>query len=169
MKCAVEACRRTGSSPLARGTPPTGIHAARRRRFIPARAGNTSRPRRVAIAGSVHPRSRGEHRKPPVLEKHRIGSSPLARGTHGAEGRRAAWSRFIPARAGNTSGEWLVKDEAQVHPRSRGEHPPTSGAACSSCGSSPLARGTPGRGPGATSPRRFIPARAGNTSAPGGW
>ena len=50
-----------GSSPPARGTHGMVTVTQRRKRFIPARAGNTKRttPRSTAI--TVHPRPRGEH------------------------------------------------------------------------------------------------------------
>ena len=92
-----------GSSPLARGT-----HARRRlpwrlMRFIPARAGNTAPPYGAGRGGTVHPRSRGEHRLADTHAPASSGSSPLARGTRlHAPGRHDA-QRFIPARAGNTT------------------------------------------------------------------
>ena len=91
-----------GSSPLARGTRCCWPSAARCRRFIPARAGNTPAPRRRRRAAAVHPRSRGEHTG--GAEAHRLatGSSPLARGTPHRGGRWPQTRRFIPARAGNT-------------------------------------------------------------------
>ena len=153
----------SGSSPLARGTH----HVARRRRvearFIPARAGNTPRPRCRATPTAVHPRSRGEHRKSMDAESYSSGSSPLARGTR-ARGRDAADARrFIPARAGNTP--WAARRSRcnAVHPRSRGEHVIYFTLSPQSDGSSPLARGTLQRRAGLAHPDRFIPARAGNT------
>ena len=117
-----EATLLRGSSPLARGTrrvprlPPLG------RRFIPARAGNTRCRPLPPRAGSVHPRSRGEHAIEGGAAKRVPGSSPLARGTPRRAGRGRDAARFIPARAGNTH---------------------TATALCSAlCGSSPLARGT---------------------------
>ena len=93
---------RCGSSPLARGTrnPPVGTR--RRRRLIPARAGNTSAAQCQASASSAHPRSRGEH--PDRLTEHSYvsGSSPLARGTRGIFFGLDVSKWLIPARAGNT-------------------------------------------------------------------
>ena len=134
-------------------------------------------------AGSSPPR-RGEHVCIPSVRRRSAGSSPLARGTRrrlivsgshtrfiparagnhaagavAARGRR----RFIPARAGNTrvvcATDWAIA----VHPRSRGEHEVEGDTQHHGVGSSPLARGTRGRGRHATPWRRFIPARAGNT------
>ena len=50
-----------GSSPRGRGTLPEGCAPAHRQRFIPALAGNTSRPSYGARRESVHPRAGGEH------------------------------------------------------------------------------------------------------------
>ncbi len=154
-----------GSSPLARGTRSDCSVRHRVRRFIPAGAGNTFLGGCEYEKDAVHPRWRGEHTVIGFLWKPGIGSSPLARGTLRC-GR--AWKlsrRFIPAGAGNTSAVSASSLSPAVHPRWRGEHrnprpkPPTGG------GSSPLARGTPGRPSRPAVARRFIPAGAGNTSA----
>ncbi len=50
-----------------------------------------------------------------------------------------------------------------VHPRWRGEHFTLSAGISFPDGSSPLARGTPGRAGAGADPYRFIPAGAGNT------
>ena len=95
--------RRVGSSPLARGTPVTVFVTGPRRRFIPARAGNTSGTKPITRLSSVHPRSRGEHRIHAVVLGQQRGSSPLARGTPLRAPPAGRWGRFIPARAGNTA------------------------------------------------------------------
>ena len=137
---AVIAC--SGSSPLARGTPPGAPSTGLTRRFIPARAGNTSTPRRRRSADTVHPRSRGEHVLPACRLHIPIGSSPLARGTRCCMNPSRGRGRFIPARAGNTVGPASSKRGPAVHPRSRGEHGPPPPRAPLHLGSSPLARGT---------------------------
>ena len=117
------------------------------------------------MAFSAHPRSRGEH---PVTRCHiktPLGSSPLARGTHGGGRREFRAARLIPARAGNTSAGLSRTLTPSAHPRSRGEHASTPLPCTVGFGSSPLARGThqtlviPAGG------SRLIPARAGNTTA----
>ena len=153
----------SGSSPLARGTRSRSARACSSDRFIPARAGNTRSCSRGRTWSSVHPRSRGEH-----LQEHRhyyasIGSSPLARGTPVVAEANAPLRRFIPARAGNTVWRSNATASSSVHPRSRGEHYHAPTPRPASSGSSPLARGTPAHWDTATGPRRFIPARAGNT------
>ena len=152
-----------GSSPLARGTPPRPNATRRAGRFIPARAGNTTAGRATARRWPVHPRSRGEHLENRSACCQNSGSSPLARGTPGAPAAGSARSRFIPARAGNTSRIGVPAVRTAVHPRSRGEHPPARPSTPSVSGSSPLARGTPPARPDRSREIRFIPARAGNT------
>ena len=173
-----------GSSPLARGTPPVEAREGDVPRFIPARAGNTDRERRVTAPRAVHPRSRGEHLHQLPRRVPAPGSSPLARGTRHHEalgarqravhprsrgehgpggGRPGAPDRFIPARAGNTQARGSKTADPSVHPRSRGEHSARCFVRARSVGSSPLARGTPHDEALALRVRRFIPARAGNT------
>ena len=155
----------TGSSPLARGTRRGGRRPAARRRFIPARAGNTGRRSTARSTAPVHPRSRGEHCPPASRARREGGSSPLARGTRRHGRRRALRRRFIPARAGNTFLRESTGAGVAVHPRSRGEHAAGGGVRERHDGSSPLARGTPGHPHAAEHRYRFIPARAGNTFA----
>ncbi len=174
-----------GSSPLARGTPPARHvrgdhrrfiparagntvalgHRLVARRFIPARAGNTSRHRARTAASAVHPRSRGEHLRPLRRYSCATGSSPLARGTRLCFSLRRLLRRFIPARAGNTYTSLYIVSASAVHPRSRGEHDASLRARAGTGGSSPLARGTRTCSCRWRAPGRFIPARAGNTSA----
>ena len=136
----------SGSSPLARGTLVPSRFDSLDFRFIPARAGNTMRTRYRAQQNG--------------------GSSPLARGTHALTQARTFLDRFIPARAGNTCLRRPKRCPETVHPRSRGEHGANRRNGGSMIGSSPLARGTPAHGRSGVLPRRFIPARAGNTALP---
>ena len=156
--------RNSGSSPPARGTP---LHARRQivsNRFIPARAGNTTHRPRMDHDGPVHPRPRGEHPGAAFAACLVLGSSPPARGTHLDRLYLVLFVRFIPARAGNTKRCPGARCRTSVHPRPRGEHRSSPFASCSSTGSSPPARGTPRTQDRRPRTRRFIPARAGNTS-----
>ena len=155
-----------GSSPLARGTHPLANELGDQRRFIPARAGNTPPSRPPTRPSAVHPRSRGEHTDEDAKTYRGNGSSPLARGTPPTPASPPAGDRFIPARAGNTAGRRRWRRRGTVHPRSRGEHMGSARPAEAMAGSSPLARGTRGRHGRPGRDRRFIPARAGNTTAP---
>ena len=157
-------CSKTGSSPLARGTPGAGVPAPGAARFIPARAGNTWWAWGRARSPSVHPRSRGEHPLDLAPTDVARGSSPLARGTRPSPLGRPAAMRFIPARAGNTAGACPSSSRRSVHPRSRGEHAIGPEIHAAQAGSSPLARGTRLHRLAPGEPGRFIPARAGNTS-----
>ena len=154
-----------GSSPLARGTRRGGDGLRRHVRFIPARAGNTSRSMPSPLEAPVHPRSRGEHRPSRTACSWSSGSSPLARGTPRSSPSGSAPSRFIPARAGNTPRRRSDRGVASVHPRSRGEHLTRSADTPPTHGSSPLARGTLDRDREGQGVGRFIPARAGNTAS----
>ena len=157
---------RTGSSPLARGTPRGGGHLEGRVRFIPARAGNTAPRSPNGAPSTVHPRSRGEHGRPHPHVPRLRGSSPLARGTHHRP-RGGRWlRRFIPARAGNTTVTQRRCRPWSVHPRSRGEHHNGQVRFAGHHGSSPLARGTHDSVVDLDTLTTFIPARAGNTHPP---
>ena len=156
-----------GSSPRVRGTRFPARSSGRRRRFIPACAGNT--PRRFAgvCGGSVHPRVCGEHYSICPLSDIVVGSSPRVRGTPGFFCAGAKVSRFIPACAGNTTASMARRPACAVHPRVCGEHVLLWCRVWTESGSSPRVRGT------LTGPRdgrygyRFIPACAGNTACSG--
>ena len=163
MKAIRKASGRNGSSPLARGTHGRGSAGPAPRRFIPARAGNTSAGESPGGTAPVHPRSRGEHARATCTGVRRPGSSPLARGTRAGRRREHRAARFIPARAGNTPAAAGTPPAAAVHPRSRGEHQIQGLTPFQRSGSSPLARGTPRVSSPETCHPRFIPARAGNT------
>ena len=113
-----------GSSPLARGTPHAVDRPDERRRFIPARAGNTCRRGTPPSPPSVHPRSRGEHPLHQLDAAEDVGSvHPRSRGEHLFDVQPdEVTRRFIPARAGNTSLNISRAYGVAVHPRSRGEH-----------------------------------------------
>ena len=115
------------------------VHAG----LIPARAGNTRGDTKGSTHPWAHPRSRGEHSPSHLREKSLPGSSPLARGTHGAALNLSAGDGLIPARAGNTLKFCPLTHGVRAHPRSRGEHALPRCAPLPPWGSSPLARGTP--------------------------
>ena len=94
----------SGSSPRARGTVAGVALAESGLRFIPARAGNGSRPQPSRRAHPVHPRARGERSCLLFPDSASHGSSPRARGTAGGRRSIGPALRFIPARAGNGLG-----------------------------------------------------------------
>ena len=154
---------RAGSSPRGRGTPGQAVHHDARRRFIPARAGNT-RPRFLTgVSSPVHPRAGGEHNSRRAASARISGSSPRGRGTRLRPSARACPRRFIPARAGNTPNKGARGARPSVHPRAGGEHPRRSVKFDRVIGSSPRGRGTPLDDRRHRRRQRFIPARAGNT------
>ena len=162
-----------GSSPLARGLRLRDLDLDRRRRIIPARAGFTARSGVDSFRGRDHPRSRGVYGKPAMWVSLTPGSSPLARGLRDGRIRGLGGSRIIPARAGFTNYDLLVRVGDEDHPRSRGVYAEELRARAGEGGSSPLARGLQ-RGPRPPRrPGRIIPARAGFTRCcarrPAGW
>ena len=88
--------------------------------------------------------------------------SGLSRNVLPDEPSAAAAGRF-PARAGSTSGPSSSSPKCRDHPRSRGEHSPTSGKVTSEVGSPPLARGAPRREAPSRHAVGITPARAGST------
>ena len=133
-------------------------------RFIPACAGNSGSASSSTSATPVHPRVCGELRIRFILASMAAGSSPRVRGTPGPVPQPVHRRRFIPACAGNSREQALVRGGGPVHPRVCGElgcwHWPDSAHA----GSSPRVRGTPGRPAPAPRSGRFIPACAGNSA-----
>ena len=156
--------QRHGSSPRGRGTRigcPTSVPSGR---FIPAWAGNTpirSIPKRAC---PVHPRVGGEHSPATRRLRKPGGSSPRGRGTPRFPDQLVATERFIPAWAGNTSGNMTPSTRQPVHPRVGGEHSSRIQVILGNLGSSPRGRGTHRTLHYRTSPHRFIPAWAGNTA-----
>ena len=132
----------TGSSPRLRGTPRGGRAAARRPRFIPAPAGDTTGGLNIWRMGAVHPRACGGHRKSNAPPSSSSGSSPRLRGTPRASISIGSRFRFIPAPAGDTGTARTRPAPSPVHPRACGGHhaaPPAEGR---EPGSSPRLRGT---------------------------
>ena len=164
MSCASQSHIRSGSSPHARGTHWIDTSRLLTSRFIPARAGNTYCCSACAVVCTVHPRTRGEHRTAASSVCRSGGSSPHARGTRRVMGVGMRFPRFIPARAGNTPGGSGPGCSRPVHPRTRGEHSTATRFTRRPRGSSPHARGTHRTRRSSRAARRFIPARAGNTT-----
>ena len=155
----------TGSSPRVRGTlRRVPVHRPELR-FIPACAGNTTRPGETSTAQTVHPRVCGEHEAAPGGPLPRPGSSPRVRGTPLDRSWTQELNRFIPACAGNTARAARPRRYRTVHPRVCGEHSDGRRQGGANHGSSPRVRGTHWRVRAKGVTLRFIPACAGNTRA----
>ena len=152
-----------GSSPLARGLRPVAGHRRIHLRIIPARAGFTCCVPKTVTHTPDHPRSRGVYEFPSIPAAWGAGSSPLARGLHQMYNAIMANGGIIPARAGFTPHHRQLTRPYTDHPRSRGVYRASFFSDIAHEGSSPLARGLPGRDYGHPERTRIIPARAGFT------
>ena len=110
-----------GSSPRVRGTVNSSVSERYRRRFIPARAGNSAAPASPSFLSTVHPRACGEQSRSTFSGKSPYGSSPRVRGTDTIPLISRSAHRFIPARAGNSDIGQEYLGRAAVHPRACGE------------------------------------------------
>ena len=172
--------KRTGSSPLTRGTQRLQTVPEPWTRFIPAYAGNSRSWTTCIWIRTVHPRLRGELKMLTTSEISEFGSSPLTRGTPSPGTEYTGIGRFIPAYAGNsfshpliigssplTRGtQLLTKDEFigfRFIPAYAGNSNITRRKERCSRGSSPLTRGTPILCLLSLICQRFIPAYAGNS------
>jgi len=151
-----------GSSPRVRGTAVHRWPGLQERRFIPARAGNSSAARPAPRDLPVHPRACGEQLPMLNVTGDARGSSPRVRGTAAERNKRNPGPRFIPARAGNRENPRPGPDATAVHPRACGEQDQAEGRLDMSSGSSPRVRGTGPADHQGFRVARFIPARAGN-------
>ena len=152
-----------GLSPLARGTLLIMRIMRSAARFIPAGAGN-SWPGFVKQSHiKVYPRWRGELFCVFFCDDPKRGLSPLARGTHPEINGDGAFTRFIPAGAGNSCRCITKRLQCPVYPRWRGELSKLKHCTQASGGLSPLARGTQWGNNMAVLRLRFIPAGAGNS------
>ena len=151
-----------GSSPRTRGTEVPLRIPRRKRRFIPAHAGNSARSQTHAALHPVHPRARGEQSASAQSVPSIPGSSPRTRGTARPQAiHREGW-RFIPAHAGNSRLKAIGNGQVPVHPRARGEQVLLLRFFTAQSGSSPRTRGTVSRKLSDRAEYRFIPAHAGN-------
>ena len=122
--CGYSSGDHVGSSPHARGAHPRAGRDDARRGIIPACAGSTRGTSGRGTRSRDHPRMRGEHVRAFPAPKAGQGSSPHARGAHGAYTGTIATGGIIPACAGSTTGATSATDSMRDHPRMRGEHMP---------------------------------------------
>ena len=154
-----------GSSPHARGARLSRAGRGPESGIIPACAGSTSWRASTRRSTRDHPRMRGEHVSENTNNYRFVGSSPHARGARLCDRATAEELRIIPACAGSTVRIPLKVSDWRDHPRMRGEH--AWAAAVTAClqGSSPHARGAPGRPQEPEPADGIIPACAGSTTA----
>ena len=117
----------------------------------------------ASAGGGDHPRSRGVYSLWELDPEYGYGSSPLARGLHGAPCSPVLRDGIIPARAGFTGAGRPRRIGRADHPRSRGVYRNSTTRLFRTLGSSPLARGLRLFTKYRADPARIIPARAGFT------
>ena len=135
----------------------------RRKRIIPAHAGNTRFLLMTTRAIEDHPRSCGEYYEGKNESSYEKGSSPLMRGILDGSIESSKRSRIIPAHAGNTDLQFLCRLRNRDHPRSCGEYDGIRSHWKAIRGSSPLMRGIRIEQNVYKEKYRIIPAHAGNT------
>ena len=134
----------------------------RRRRIIPACAGNAGGPHRRGDVVRDHPRVCGEC-LPRVSDRPgEDGSSPRVRGMRARWRRGGQRRRIIPACAGNATSGPGRRCPCADHPRVCGECLLTMAPCGSASGSSPRVRGMPRKAAVSDITPRIIPACAGN-------
>ena len=152
-----------GPPPRARGAHRRHISRHAGPGTTPASAGSTDlRPPDAGTAGD-HPRERGEHQGPALVDGCRSGPPPRARGARTARHPRAAGRGTTPASAGSTSTSSAPSDPSWDHPRERGEHLRGDDWLSRLPGPPPRARGAPRQPRSLAPPRRTTPASAGST------
>ncbi len=146
-----------------RGTVDHKFSLLKKKRFIPACAGNSIPSSVINRSVSVHPRVCGEQKIRKVTAIIVNGSSPRVRGTAKEPVKKAGTHRFIPACAGNSTGKGFKTNSATVHPRVCGEQYKFGLDFWFVSGSSPRVRGTVKISSSFINFVRFIPACAGNS------
>ncbi len=132
-----------GLSPPVRGNPNHGRNTPRRRRSIPACAGEpppSIPPRRHS---RVYPRLCGGTNTGTRVDAPAGGLSPPVRGNHHGGGRDHRPSRSIPACAGEPSGSVRILATEKVYPRLYGGTSVTEYGPSMAVGLSPPVRGNP--------------------------
>ena len=130
--------------------------------IIPARSWSRQSPSRSVRWLSDHPRACGEQRVSKSLYADEGGSSPRVRGA-GAKGFHVELPRgIIPARAGSSHNQMMVKHLSWDHPRACGEQHYINRTWECWQGSSPRVRGAETSDVSWCAEHGIIPARAGS-------
>jgi len=154
-------CRRTMSSPPARGCSSSREAPPKYAGVVPARAGVFRRARCAGAAPSGRPRPRGGVPPRELLAAMVNASSPPARGCSVLLPAHRRLIDVVPARAGVFRAGWGVQRTVSGRPRPRGGVPAHSAACCTWTMSSPPARGCSVGLPPRSRPHSVVPARAG--------
>ena len=155
-----------GSSPRMRGKRVRARASATRARIIPAHAGQTHRMQRGFMAGPDHPRACGANVHTAYQLRFPAGSSPRMRGKRLHDRCHRQRGRIIPAHAGQTFTSENGLASLTDHPRACGANGTCTIRYGTSAGSSPRMRGKRHHRLRHGSPKRIIPAHAGQTSSP---
>ena len=135
-------------------------------RIIPARAGQTARPRAVWLWRAHHPRACGANCRCCNMFWTVSGSSPRVRGKLIGHLSFLLDKRIIPARAGQTPPNSPFRRFHPDHPRACGANAAKLALPSLPSGSSPRVRGKPTGERRQMAKLRIIPARAGQTCRP---
>ena len=109
-----------GSSPRMRGKRPQNSRRIRKRRIIPAHAGQTDAWFDRLTTDTDHPRACGANQTEQRTDDYDGGSSPRMRGKLVFRGEVKTRHRIIPAHAGQTGRAAAVPDTSPDHPRACG-------------------------------------------------
>ena len=161
MTCAFRSC--SGSSPRMRGKPAEVEETATGVRIIPAHAGQTALRRHPCTREPDHPRACGANTGKDAEKHFKDGSSPRMRGKHASYGFIQAFSRIIPAHAGQTECGTRARGRRTDHPRACGANLSGDGSDTLGDGSSPRMRGKHVQACMLSCSARIIPAHAGQT------
>ena len=154
--------RHAGPSPRVRGIRRPSTARRRRRRSIPAGAGNPSGGGSETCRQRVHPRGCGESVDERLRVDRAVGPSPRVRGIPPAGIGGVERPGSIPAGAGNPPPRPAWSTSIRVHPRGCGESGVELIPKCQPSGPSPRVRGILGLDLGLLVGLRSIPAGAGN-------
>ena len=146
-----------------RGKRPCRRPRRRKRRSIPACAGETRPPGSNTRQTSVYPRVCGGNIVRPIGEVAQQGLSPRVRGKRRAHKIITGKTGSIPACAGETPWPAIGGGGPMVYPRVCGGNCRRPLIACRRPGLSPRVRGKPARASGFPAGIRSIPACAGET------
>ena len=137
----IEALNYPVTSPPSRGNQSRAADFPRRRRTIPAYAGEPQKSTFGNLRKAVYPRLCGGTLRPAAFAVNRLGLSPPMRGNQGRSGSVLRSSRTIPAYAGEPVRQNRARVSVRDYPRLCGGTPPASRNELDYVGLSPPMRG----------------------------